>query len=258
MIRIALLEEKDFKRESYALSLQQMKNVSLVLQAKDNDDLIDKLKDDLVDVIIYCWETSVSTDFTPLTQLRNAHPNSKVLLLATSFNYSSVFKLIQVKNYGYFVEKQNTELLKKAIQQLFQQGYYFDPDLIQQCKTQMQQNSNQDIESSLSEIYFTKKENELIQDLISQMSSNEICDKNSISKLTLYAHYRNIMIKTNTKSIKDALIQIVLSKSTPFLLLVIQSLIGLCILCSTLDYTDDINTEDDEVNMGSYKWQEAC
>ena len=71
--------------------------------------------------------------------------------------------MIQVKNYGYFVEKQNTELLKKAIQQLFQQGYYFDPDLIQQCKTQMQQNSNQDIESSLSEIYFTKKENELIQ-----------------------------------------------------------------------------------------------
>ena len=246
MVTLALLEKKGIKRTLYSRALQQMEHIQLMVVAKNVDKLITVLKITPVDVVLYCWDTTIHKEVTPLEQLLKAHPQVKVLVLLTNFSFELVFKLLQFKNCGYLEEQAKGNQLQNAIGQLMKKNYYFESNLISQKRIKKHQEAIKVEEERKLAFQFTKKQKEIISDLLEHKTTEEICIKHAIAKSTLRKHYRNILQITGTKTIKAALIEIITNLSDKAKLWSIQCLVALCVLCNGYDFCDENGVEEIE------------
>ncbi|MEI7508445.1 MAG: hypothetical protein WCJ62_03170 [Flavobacterium sp.] len=245
MVTIALLEKKGIKRSLYSCALQQMEHTQLVVATKNVDKLMAALTITPVDMVLYCWDTTIDKEITPLERLLKAQPKVKVLLLFTSFSFEIVFKLLQFKNCGYLEEQAKGNQLQNAIQQLMKKNYYFEPNLISQKRIIKHQETIKVQEESKLAFQFTNKQKEIITDMLAQKTTEEICIQHAIAESTLRKHYRDILRITQTKTMKAALIEIIANLSDKTKLWSIKCLVALCVLCSVPDIGDE---NDFEVN----------
>ena len=239
MVPIALLEKKKLKKSMYASALRQIKTINLVVEAKKVDTLIEALRVTPVSMVLYCWDPIVDKDTKPLAQLQKAHPQVKVLVLFTRFSFELVFQLLQFKNFGYIEENAKPKQLEKAIKQLLKKGYYYEPNMVTQKRIATHQAATKEKEER-KEFAFTPKQKEIIRDLLAHKTTKQICDTHCIEVSTLRKHYRNILQITETKTMKDALIEILRNVSNSIKLWGIQCLVILCTLCNNI-YLDDDN-----------------
>lgn len=253
MISIAVVEEKDFKRESYTLSLNQFKKFNVVIQAKNKEELQTQLAHTAVDIVVYCWNSSFESDFEPLDQLQTAFPTIKMLLFATTFESKDLYKVMQRKFFGYLNEDATSIKLKKAIVSLQNKGCFFEPQVLYQWKAEF---DSKQVATSYKKpliIKLTTRERILIADFFSEMSMEEISNKHCISITTVNTHRRNILKKTNSKKIVGALRVIITNQILTLKQLGFHCLLGYCLLGNGIDYSDDSNTDEPDGIMDNYE-----
>ena len=256
MKKIALLEKKELKRTFYATALNQLENIDVVVEAKNLEDLLIHLTETKVDLILYCWDNEVEKNLKPLEQLQKACPKIKILLLATHINMGIIFKLLQFKNCGYILEESTSQQLHKAITELLAEGSYFEPDLVtpEKLAAYLTDDDEKDVSEYLTQ--FTEKQKEIIIDVLTKKSSQEICVKNEITASTLRKHYEKIRDVTQTKSTQSAVVEIVLNTTNLAKKWGFKCLVTLFLLCNGIDFSDDNAFEDVESGT-SYEWMKA-
>ena len=115
IIKIALADEHTLFRKLLKNYLSEQENINVIIQAADVFDLLDKLKDFSVDILlldIFMTKWNVSD---ALKVIRNQYPEIKVLILSTCTDLEIINDLLDAGIYGYISKEDEPEELLRAI-----------------------------------------------------------------------------------------------------------------------------------------------
>jgi DNA-binding NarL/FixJ family response regulator len=255
MIRVAVVEKVDYRREGYALLLQQFKHCDVVLQAKSEEELGSKMVKTPIDVVVYYCDATSENHLETIETWQHQHPGLKVLLIPPTFDYDAYTKAFQSKLLGYLKMESTTKQLKKAILGLHRNGYYMDKRVLHQWKTgndKQQDNTN----GKPSDKILTEYELALFCDFITDMSMTETAEKHNIAYVTARSRHWKIIKKIGAKNLASALRKLIVEKKYTLKQLGLQCILAFCFLFSSFDFSDERTSDDWEVNS-CYEWVKA-
>ena len=254
MIRVAVVEKVGYRREAYALLLQQFKHCDVVLQAKSEEELGSKMAKTSVDVVVYYCDAASENHLKTIAAWQHQHPELKVLLIPPAFDHDAYTKAVQSKSLGYLKMESTSQQLKKAILGLHRNGYYIDKRVLHQWKTGKDKQQDSATNEKPADKILTEYQLALFCDFITGMSMEEMAEKHSISYHTARYHHWQIIKKIGGKNLASALWKVICEKMYTLEQLGLQCIIALCLLCSSFDCADDSNNDDDLERNYRYEW----
>ena len=130
--------------------------------------------------------------------IRAGWPNVRVLALSMFHDHTTVAEVLEAGGAGYVLKTASRTELSTAIRQVAAGGTYFSQDV---ADTLLQ---SQQIAAGLEATRppaITPREREILQLVAREHSNLEIADALFISERTVETHRRNLLAKTNSKSV---------------------------------------------------------
>ena len=198
MIKILLVDDHRLIRDGIRFYLESEEDISIVGEASNGKEGIIFLEKnpDAVDVVL----TDISmpemngVDFT--LAIQKQFPNVKVIALTMIKDSQYVKQMLQAGASGYLLKNAREKEIKEAIGVVSKGGTFYAQEATQAIMDFMSKKKQSDDVVSIS-----AREKEVLRLVIDEMSNQEIADKLFISIRTVEAHKRNLLEKTNSKTL---------------------------------------------------------
>lgn len=131
--------------------------------------------------------------------IKQESPKSKIIILTQHDEPEYVFQALKEGASGYILKNTSTEQLVYAMQEVLADKRFLNEEITQKFLSATL-TEREKLKSSISGIYLTKREKEILKLISEDFNNNQIADKLSLSLRTIETHRRNIMqkFKVNT------------------------------------------------------------
>jgi len=133
-------------------------------------------------------------------------PNIKVIALTSYFGKAFVLNMISIGAVAYLGKNSTSELMIKTIEEVAENGFFYDEQVMQFVHERMTNLSNKKIKSSFDTNYISKREKEVLDLICNQLTTNDIAKKLFISPRTVEGHRNNLLLKTESKNVAGLVI----------------------------------------------------
>lgn len=191
MIRIALADDHALFRKSLRMLIDYFGDMQVVLEAENGAELLQKLKNISVDVVLLDLQMPVMDGFETGQQLRLLYPQIKILVLTLLSDKESVHKTLQWGADGYLTKNTEPSVLKLALERIHINGFYLDKEVAATLNAL----DNDDVA-----VDFTKREHQIIRLSAKDYSTKEVAEELGISYRTIETFKAKLIDKTNSKS----------------------------------------------------------
>ncbi len=201
-IRIGIVDDHRLFRKSMITLISSFENANIVLEAENGADLLHKLRETPVDLLLLDLEMPVMDGFEVCQVLRNSNPTIKILIVSQLTTKESVYKTLQLGANGYFTKNSDPSDLETAINNVMDKDYHFDVGLeyvIEEALKIKHTGTPYNI------VDFSHRETEIIILAAQGKSSVEISDALFLSPRTVDTHKRNIIEKSGCKNFIDVI-----------------------------------------------------
>lgn len=193
MLRIAITDDHTLFRKTLALLIKEFKNMEVVLEAANGEELLEKLKDTPVDILLLDLQMPIMTGFETYPYVKKEYPHIKTIILSFLDDIGTIKGLAKMGVQGYFTKNTPPEELEEALLNLKDNGFHFEKGLAP-IMEEIRADRNYDIENK-NEIQFTERELEIIRLTALSTKLNDISEILNISPKTVSAHKQNIQNK---------------------------------------------------------------
>ena len=187
-------------RDGIKTYLEGTDSIHVVAEAVDGKQAVDvALKED-IEVIILDINMPKLNGIEVAEILKKQKPELKILALTMLSESSHIRQMLKAGASGYLLKSCSQAELVEAIQALSIGENYFSKEVslaIMQSITPEKTNKSK---YSL-DITLTRREKEILELIMQQLTNQEISDKLFISTRTVEAHKRNLIEKTNSKNL---------------------------------------------------------
>ncbi len=182
-------------------SLLEHENIGTVIAEADNGneflDIIDKHKPD---VVLMDIDMPVLDGIETTKRAIKRHPDLKILTLSMFGDERHYREMINAGAKGFILKSSDIQELELAIKTIARGESYFSNELLRRIIVKM---GNADINAdSVKELKINLKEREMqvLKNVCSGLSTNEIADKISLSPKTVEFYRTQLLSKTKTKN----------------------------------------------------------
>lgn len=199
--RIGLVEDQFLFRQGMRAILQTQPGFQVVFESAEGYTVVDKLKAStmLPDVML------VDLSLPPLDKeefggkevtlaLRNHFPEIKIIILSGHEDENFIADLIGSGAHGYLIKDSDPSEVFDAIDAVNSKGSYINPRALKAIQHQ----ANRKRVSPALNTPLTRREEEVLQLICLQLTSEEIADKLSISIKTVHGYRISLLEKTNS------------------------------------------------------------
>jgi len=203
MINVAIIDEHPVICDALSALISNADDIDIVSCSPSTDELILKMREMLVHVIIFVVHKERPKVIEDIKVLTNRFPKLKVLVLSMNGKEDFLLKLIKVGAKGHLSSDTGRSEILEAIYTL-RNGFEFYAKTITNLLLSSYLNKdpdkgeNKDIQKGL-----TVRELEVLKHFAEGMSNRQIADKLFISVRTVESHKTNIMKKINIKTTVD-------------------------------------------------------
>lgn len=198
MLRVAVTDDHTLFRKSLSFLINSFKNMEVVLEASNGQELLEKLKHQAIDILLLDLQMPKMDGFETYQRLNTEYPDIKVLVLTSLNEVEIIRKIMELGVHGYFTKNTDPNELERAILKLNEDGFYFEKRLANIIKDIIDKPSlNVSVEQPVA---FTERETEILRLTLKEYSGIEIADTLYISPKTVEKHKRNLMEKTQSKN----------------------------------------------------------
>jgi len=197
-IKIALADDQELFRQGLQALLSDYEDFKVVFTASNGQELLDKLKDNPVDIVLVDLEMPVMNGLEATKKIKENFPDIKVLPITMHDEEDFVVHLIESGASGYLVKNVDVEYLADAIFSVFDTGYYFN-DMVSKAMVKGLVKSKR-VTPTFGQITFTDREKEVIQLICQELTNKEIGEKLCVSVRTVDGHRERIMQKTGVRN----------------------------------------------------------
>ena len=196
-VRVLIVDDHSLFRHGISAVLTNKENISVVGEAVNGLEAIEKAEQLRPDVILMDLNMPQCSGLEATQALQTKMPQVNILVLTVSDNEADLFAAIKFGATGYILKNTEPEELVQAIYHIAQGGVILSPIMaskllaeFKDLETGAEKKPAQEAESNLS-----PREDEVLH-LVSQGATNkEIADSLFISENTVKTHLRNIMDK---------------------------------------------------------------
>lgn len=196
-IRILIADDHQMFIDGLKALLKREKNIHIVAEVSNGADALDFIKKQQPDILI----TDISMpgmSGVELTKLVKQHyPDVRVLVLSMYNDREIVGEILMSEAEGYILKNTGRQELINAIQRIAGNSTYYSNEVLNIMMTRMKKQKVIEKNTAL----LTPREIEIVKLIMQEFSSEEIADKLFISKRTVDTHRKNIIQKTNTKTL---------------------------------------------------------
>ncbi|GAB5417638.1 MAG: response regulator transcription factor [Crocinitomicaceae bacterium] len=200
-IRIGIAEDHDILRQTIGKLLQAEDNMSVVIEASNGQELLDKMIHEPLDIVILDLNMPVMDGRATLKSLSRIEVGKRpsVIILSMYDSSDHIRKYVALGANAFLSKGCEYPALVRAIKDVYNNGYHFNQQVTRQLVSDIIRNSKKDsklvIDTPLSE-----REIEILRLICQQKTSQEISKILRISQRTVENHRLRISKKTGAKT----------------------------------------------------------
>lgn len=198
-IKIAIADDYKIYRDGIKVGLAADKNLQVVLEADNGEDLLNGLEKAQPDVIIMDLKMPVMDGMEATKEVRKRFDAMKVLVVTMYDDDKFIIHLMEMGANGYLLKNAESEEIRKSIYAVHENGYYFN-DLVNKAllkklvlKRNFKPSFNQDIE-------FTERELEVLKLICEEKTAAEIGKEIFLSPRSVEGIRQKLIEKVGVKN----------------------------------------------------------
>lgn len=201
-IRIGLVDDQKLFRQSLLTLLSAIPEYDLIMEAASGMDCLSALKKMQVypHIIILDMEMAGMDGIELNKELQKHYPEIKVIILSVYAKERLIAKTIESGACGYLIKNCGKEELCMAINMVFKQGFYMNPEVMKAIQHKSTHKSSAIKNTSNIVIELTERETEILRYICKEYSNAEIAEQLFISVRTVEGHRTNLLLKTGCKN----------------------------------------------------------
>jgi len=196
-IRILIADDHQMFIDGLKALLKREKNIQICGEVGNGIDALDFIRLHKPDLLI----TDISMpgmSGVELTRQVKAHfPEVKILVLSMYNDREIVSEILMSEAEGYILKNAGRHELISAVQRIADNSTYYSNEVLNIMMTRIKKQKSIEKNTSL----LTAREIEIVKLIMKEFSSEEIADKLFISKRTVDTHRKNIIQKTNARTL---------------------------------------------------------
>jgi two-component system, NarL family, invasion response regulator UvrY len=193
-INLAIADDHTLIRKAIA-NLLDDGLFSVIVQAENGIDLIEKIKDKRIDILLLDISMPLMNGFETAHWIRQNRPEIKVLALSMFADEASVIRMIKMGAKGYILKDAEPHVLRNAIFQMYEQGIYYSELITDKMINTMGAES-----VALTTANITDREEEFLKHLCSELTLKEIAERMSVSPRTVDGYRDQLFQKLNLQT----------------------------------------------------------
>ncbi len=202
-ISLAIVDDHVLYRQGLAMMIRQEPAFSLLFEASNGREFINKLDHQQPDVVILGRELPVIDGATVLKFLKSRRNAPRAILLAISEELTEVLKMIRLGAKAYLPKTAQTHEIRDAVFAVTRNGFHCTP-LVSEALLYREKHlspTNWVTDNSL-----TPREAEVVKLVCQECTSTEIAKKLKISPRTVENHRKKIMVKVGARNMAGVII----------------------------------------------------
>ena len=208
-INIMLIDDHALVRNGIKSLLEDEDNLKVVAEASSGQEAIEKINENLPDLLIVDIKMPAMTGIELVTQLVQQGINCRFLMLSMHDSEEYVLQSVDAGAHGYLLKDASRDEFLKAIQTVCNNGVYYSGDISQYLVNRYRKVPPTvtpiptNPANNPSNISLTKRELQILKLATSGMTNKEIADQLGKSKRTIEAHRFNLMKKLEVKNLME-------------------------------------------------------
>ncbi len=195
--QIMVVDDHQMFLDGLKTMLSKEQNLNVAAEANNVKEALEILAKTKVDLVITDINMPVTSGTELTKQIKREYPHIKVLVLTMYNDREIIHEIIMTEAEGFILKNSNKRELLNAINRIIDNGTYYSNEVI----SIMTENyvSKEKIKDRTQEL--SGREKEIISMICQELTSAEIAEKLYLSPLTVETHRRNILRKTNSRTI---------------------------------------------------------
>lgn len=128
-LSIAIADDHQLVRHGISLILNNHPDFQVVFEAQNGRDLLDKMGQQLPELVLLDMEMPVLSGAEALAEIRDKYPELPVLILTMHNNKAYILQMMELGANGYLLKDTDPGEVINAIEKVIRTGYYFS-DLV--------------------------------------------------------------------------------------------------------------------------------
>ena len=215
MIKVAIADDHRLFREGIHFLLDQMGDIELIFEAASGNELIQKLEQQEIDVLLLDLEMEDMDGMEAIKIIRPQYPELGIIILTTYSESKMMAYLMELGANGYLLKDAEPETLQRAIESVYHEGYYFTREVSRAMITGLKSPARKK-PLLKNNVVLSAREIEVLQLICQEYTAKEIADKLFISPRTAEGHRRHLIEKLGVKNtaglivkaIKEGLVEV--------------------------------------------------
>src|ERR1700729_4110221 len=125
-IKVIIADDHALFRSGVKTALSIKKDVDLIAEADNGQQLLHLLKHVEPDVILLDIQMPIMDGIQTLPEIRKDHPNVKVIILSMHNDHSMISKLMEIGANSYLTKNSDSETIYQAIKTCYEQEFFFN------------------------------------------------------------------------------------------------------------------------------------
>lgn len=196
-IRVMIADDHVLFRNGLRSLLSQIKNVELVGEAVNGQDLVRRSIELSPDVILTDIGMPIMDGVVATKEIARRKIGSRVIVLSAHGKEEPILKMLEAGALGYVLKSAESEEISDAINAVYRNKPYFCREITEKLTEIVSKN----YQLPPADICFTDREKEIMRLICKESTSKEIAFKLNLSKRTVEGHRTRIMDKIGAKSI---------------------------------------------------------
>jgi NarL family two-component system response regulator LiaR len=206
IIKILIADDHPLLRESLHKTLSNQRDMKVVGEAGDGNEVIRMAEELKPDIIIMDIMMPSVNGIEASKQIKKDLPNIAILILTAYDDDNYVLGLLEAGAAGYLLKSARGQDIVNAIRAIEAGESVLHPNIIGKLLKRAMLKSNSAPEQQKNEL-LSEREKEMLKLLSTGMSNKEIADTLCLSIRTVKAHMSNIFTKMHVASRSEALIE---------------------------------------------------
>lgn len=201
-IKLGIVDDQILFLKGLKMLVNNFKDIELVLEAFNGNDLLNALKDCQPDVLLMDLKMPGMDGIEATRKVRELYPDIKIILLSMHNDEQLIAHLMKIGANGYLVKNEQPAIVEAAIHTVMEKGFYFN-DYVSKAMMSSMQKANRKFnpEASLHDrVDFTKRELEVLNLICKEHTTTEVAKQLFISQRTVETHRKNLLEKSGVRN----------------------------------------------------------
>jgi len=198
-IQIAIADDYKIFREGLKKCIASDKNLEVIFEADNGEDLINSFGENLPDVVIMDLKMPIMDGMEATQIIRKKFPDVKVLVVTMYEDDKFIIHLMEIGANGYLLKNTEPDEIRKSIYAVYENGYYFN-DLVNKAllkklviKNNFKPSFNQNVE-------FSEREREVLKLICEEKTAAEIAKEIFLSTRSVEGIRQRLIEKVGVRN----------------------------------------------------------